>query len=228
MMDPTTNPKDAAGRAKLPMHLWPASATAAGCLGFREGELKYGRLNYRGTPVAASVYVAAAKRHIDAWMEGENNTRDYGTPHLGNALACLAILVDAQVNGTLVDDRNFAPQPGAYEDFVEEMTKISARLTEMLGSIQPKHWDRRDQVAGEQATQKSFAFDQEPKAKQDKVMTGMGTTAGTGIPTPSAEAACDCFICRLEALAKKDAKGLNAKGGVRFVSLGDLKRAGKF
>lgn len=145
-MSAASNPKDAAGRAKLPLHLWPTTATAAGALGFREGELKYGRNNFRASKVSASVYVAAAKRHIDSWFEGADNTSDYGTPHLGNALACLAILVDAEVNGSLIDDRNFTAMPGAYDAYMAKLTLLSAKLEAELAARKPKHWDRRDSV----------------------------------------------------------------------------------
>ena len=51
------NPKDGIGNTKLPLHLWPFSATAHGSLALLDGMLKYGRLNWRGTEVRASVYV---------------------------------------------------------------------------------------------------------------------------------------------------------------------------
>ena len=132
------NPKDAVGKAKVPLHLWPATATAAGAVGLYEGELKYGRNNFRGTEVLASVYVAAAKRHIDAWFEGG------GDSHLGNALASLAILVDTAVNGTMVDDRNYTPSDGAYDAFALALAAHMAVIREQFGHLTPKHWDARD------------------------------------------------------------------------------------
>jgi hypothetical protein len=42
------NPKDGIGNTKLPLHLWPFSATAQGSLALLDGMLKYGRLNWRG------------------------------------------------------------------------------------------------------------------------------------------------------------------------------------
>jgi Domain of unknown function (DUF5664) len=150
------NPKDAAGRAKLPLHLWPASATAYGAVGFLEGMLKYGRNNFRATDVAASVYVAAAKRHIDDWFEGNDNASDTGSPHLGNALACLAILVDAQVNGTLIDDRNFVPNGGAHQAMVEQLTAQVAHLTKLFAGRDPRNWDARDQLNAEQTSARAL------------------------------------------------------------------------
>jgi hypothetical protein len=133
------NPKDAVGRAKVPMHLWPASATAYGAVGLAEGMLKYGRNNWRGTNVHASVYVAALMRHVAAWMEGENNTKE-GGPHLGNALACLAILVDANVNGTLIDDRNYVPNAAAHDRMMAQLTESLKGLEQQFGGVNPLHW----------------------------------------------------------------------------------------
>lgn len=150
MSEGAENPKDAAGRAKLPLHLWPASATAYGSIGLLEGQLKYGRLNWRATEVAASVYVAAAMRHISDWMEGQDDTEE-GGPHLGNALACLAILVDATVQGKLIDDRNYTQDAGAHNDMVVELTRVATRLKDRFADRNPKHWDKRDELGPEPA-----------------------------------------------------------------------------
>ncbi|RYG07089.1 MAG: hypothetical protein EON92_18995 [Burkholderiales bacterium] len=144
-MNATANPKDAAGRAKLPLHLWPDSATYYGSVGFLEGQLKYGRLNWRATPVYASIYFAAAKRHLNDWMEGEDFTAE-GGPHLGNALACIAILVDAHVNGTLIDDRNYVPNAGAKDAMMKQLVDCANKLKATFGDRAPKHWDARDNL----------------------------------------------------------------------------------
>lgn len=142
-MEKTTNPKDLLGQEKLPLHLWPASATYMGALALFEGYSKYGRMNWRASEVSASVYVAALKRHMEAWFEGQDDAPDSGLPHLGHALACLAILVDAQTQGTLVDDRQFG-------DF-EKIQKLAGQLTKKIPDIRekyadkaPKHWSRVD------------------------------------------------------------------------------------
>lgn len=145
MSEGSENPKDAAGRAKLPVHLWPPAATAYGSLGMLEGQLKYGRNNFRATEVAASVYYAAAMRHLEAWYEGADDT-DEGGPHLGNALACLAIIIDAKVNGSLIDDRNFTNAPGAFDAEVKRLTLVSAHLKALFADRTPKQWDARDKV----------------------------------------------------------------------------------
>lgn len=136
-----SNPKDIVGSGKLPLHLWPSTATALGCLAFLEGALKYGRSNFREVGVRASIYVDAAKRHLDAWFEGEEDAPDTGTPHLSNALACIAIIVDARAAGKLTDDRNIA---GGYRALVDELTPHVARLKEMFKDKSPKHYTIAD------------------------------------------------------------------------------------
>lgn len=85
-----------------------------GCLGLMDGALKYGRANWRVSGVRASIYFDAASRHLNAWFEGEGQDPDSGLPHLSHALACLAILVDAEAAGMLVDDRQFLEVTGRW------------------------------------------------------------------------------------------------------------------
>src|SRR5215467_9371409 len=75
----------------------------AEALGLSDGAIKYSPYNWRGSPVEVRTYVAAAKRHIDAWLDGEelspleewtdSETGQMlilgGKPHLGHAKACL-------------------------------------------------------------------------------------------------------------------------------------------
>lgn len=121
---PDINPKDAAGASKLPMHLWPAVATAEGCVALLNGQLKYGRNNFRVTSVRATIYADALSRHMARWMDGEECDED-GISHLGSALACLAILVDARAAGKLEDDRNV---PGGVAARFAELTPLVAEL----------------------------------------------------------------------------------------------------
>lgn len=242
-MNDSANPKDAAGRAKVPLHLWPASATAAGAIGFLEGELKYGRNNFRATPVAASVYVAAAKRHLDEWMEGADVAADTGSPHLGNALACIAILVDAGVNGSLIDDRNYTMSPGAYERHLAELTAQVGSLKQQFAGRTPKHWDARD-MRGEQngvkpaPAQKSSDFNAKPNgtlkdsaesantkkpldfgAMMRDVLDGLKADAepkgklGTGTEKPPLVDTCNCAACVLE----RDIRATLLNAGVEVI-----------
>jgi hypothetical protein len=132
-----TNPKDAVGCDKLPLHLWPTSATMMGCLALLDGMLKYGRSNFREAGVRASIYYDACNRHMNAWFEGEDTDPDSGLPHLAHALACIAVIVDAQAADKLVDDRMY---PGKYRDLVETLTPHVKRLKSKHANKSPKHW----------------------------------------------------------------------------------------
>lgn len=71
---------------------------------FMVGEKKYGRYNYyKGHK--ASQLIAAAMRHLTAWMNGEENDPVDGQPHLGSVGACVAMLLKQQKLGTLIDNR---------------------------------------------------------------------------------------------------------------------------
>jgi hypothetical protein len=132
-----TNPKDLIGSGKLPLHLWPTTATALGSIAMLNGMLKYGRSNFRAVGVRASIYYDAAMRHMNAWFEGEQYDPDDGVPHLGAALACIAIIVDAEAAGKLNDDRM---TEGGYFKFKEEMTTHVARLKELHKDRKPIHY----------------------------------------------------------------------------------------
>ncbi len=106
---PDSNPKTRVGITKAPMHLVPSVPIIHESLAFADGAAKYGPFNWRDEPVSSSVYLAAAKRHLDAWFDGEDFAADSGVHHLAHVRACMAILLDAEAAGTLNDDR---PTPG--------------------------------------------------------------------------------------------------------------------
>jgi len=141
-----TNPKDAIGCDKLPLHLWPETATALGCLGLLDGALKYGRSNFRVIGVRASIYYDAARRHLNAWFEGEDIDPDSGLPHLAHALATIAIVIDAQAAGKLNDDRM---TPGGYRALVNDLTPHVVRLKEKHADKAPKHYSITDKAEKE-------------------------------------------------------------------------------
>lgn len=136
-----TNPKDIIGTNKLPLHLWPETATVVGSLALLHGALKYGRSNFRAEGVRASIYVDACKRHLNAWFEGEDLDCESGLPHLAHALACIAILVDAEAGGKLTDDRMVV---GGYRQMVEKFTPEVERLRALFGDRNPKHYTIAD------------------------------------------------------------------------------------
>lgn len=141
MQEKPTNPKDALGANKVPLHLWPTTATTLGAMALLDGALKYGRSNYRVIGVRASIYYDAAMRHIMRWFEGEDCDRESGLPHLSHALACLAIIVDAQAAGKLRDDRNY---PGGLEEMLVDFTPEVAALKEKYKDRTPKHYTIQD------------------------------------------------------------------------------------
>lgn len=130
------NPKDLIGSGKLPLHLWPTTATAMGCVAFLNGALKYGRSNWRKIGIRASIYVDACQRHLAAWFEGEECDEE-GVPHLASALACIAIIVDCEACGLLVDDRQY---PGGHRKLIEALTPHVERLKKLHEAKSPKHY----------------------------------------------------------------------------------------
>ena len=112
---PDGNPKSVQGAKKHSLRLFPLPAQVAACAALEDGCKKYGAANWRETGVASSVYMDAALRHMFQYFDGgEQVASDSGVHHLGHAIACLAIILDAEHQGTLIDDR---PQPcfGASE-----------------------------------------------------------------------------------------------------------------
>ena len=103
----TSDPKQKYGAAKVPLQLVPPSASIAIAKGLAEGAEKYEPWNWRNQPVEAMTYFGAVKRHLDAWLEGEETDPDseHGKHHLDGAIASLAILIDARLTGSLLDNR---------------------------------------------------------------------------------------------------------------------------
>jgi len=100
------NPKHFAGALKVPFGDTPAIVEAELSLAFAEGAMKYGGYNYRKDPIRAGDYYAAVRRHLTEWWElGEDVDATCGMSHLVKAMACLAIVRDAEINGMLIDDR---------------------------------------------------------------------------------------------------------------------------
>ena len=123
-----SNPKDALAVNKLPIHLWPDTATHVGTLALLHGATKYGRFNWRGADVRATVYHDALRRHLAAWLNREDSDEESGVEHLGHILACAAILVDAKASGNLVDDRPPAPRGRRYREHMDSLTQHVERL----------------------------------------------------------------------------------------------------
>jgi hypothetical protein len=113
------NPKDRVGAGKPPLHLIPPAAEILEAVVMGLGAKKYGPYNWRMTKVRATVYIAAAKRHLAQWLDGQDDDPESGVSHLAHARACLGILLDALATGHLIDDR---PNPGTATKLIDMFT----------------------------------------------------------------------------------------------------------
>ena len=125
MSSKPTNPKDAIGSNKVPLHLFPHTATVAGAMALLHGAMKYGRSNWRAVGVRKSIYFDALMRHMAADFEGEELDAESGLPHTWHALACLAILIDAKAAGKLNDDSQY---PGGFRAMLDAANADVPRL----------------------------------------------------------------------------------------------------
>jgi len=123
-----TNPKDAAASGRLPLHLVPDTLLIFAAMGFAEGDSKYIAYNFRVAGIRASVYIAALRRHLMRYVNGEWADKKTGIPHLASVAACTSILIDGHVVGNIVDDR---PPAIDLNNEIEEAEKIIAHVYRM-------------------------------------------------------------------------------------------------
>ena len=131
-----TNPKDRVASSRLDLSLFPSTARAYGALAMTEGDLKYGGYNYRIAGVKASIYYAAANRHLDKWFNGEWADQKTGVPHLASALACIGVLIDAIECNKLNDDR---PPKCNMDTLLENMEKKVIHLQKLFPDGQDRY-----------------------------------------------------------------------------------------
>jgi hypothetical protein len=120
---PDNNPKTAYGIKKPSLAKIPPAALIHLAVVMGLGAKKYGAYNWRETQVAASVYLDAADRHILSWLDGESIDPESGASHLAHAMACLAIILDAEACGCLVDDR---PPAGAAAALIRRFSETGS------------------------------------------------------------------------------------------------------
>jgi hypothetical protein len=123
-----SNPKDAIGVLKVGLSNIPLGPLLELAVAMTEGSMKYGRHNYRAIGVRSSVYFDALIRHMFAWWEGEDIDTDSGLSHLVKAMACLAVLRDAQINGKCYDDR--PPKSPETVALIKKMDNAVKKLAE--------------------------------------------------------------------------------------------------
>lgn len=116
----STNPKDLIGMKKPRLSLVPPAGLVYAALAMANGADKYGPYNWREKKVQVMIYLEAAMRHILSYQDGEEKAKDSGVPHLGHALACLLIIIDALETGNLIDNR---PKAGPMADLIERYTQ---------------------------------------------------------------------------------------------------------
>lgn len=136
-----SNPKDVIGDTKLPLWLLSPIAKANWALAQFAGMLKYGAWNYRAVGVRYSVYISAMQRHLDGIMSGEVVDPIDGTDHLGNIMACAAIILDARAAGKLDDDR---PPRVDHRPTYKEQEALMAKLRAQYADRDPKHYSIAD------------------------------------------------------------------------------------
>lgn len=124
-----TNPKDTVGTTRPPMQLIMLPAWLHMSTALLEGS-KYGAWNWTIAGVRASIYVAAACRHLFKWFFGQRCDPKTRVHHLGSVLACVAILLDAEHRGKLVDDR--PPSLPRMDDLFDEIEATAKHLTELF------------------------------------------------------------------------------------------------
>ena len=132
-----TNPKDAVGTKKWRVYTTvPMTVIWELGVAMLEGARKYGRHNYRVAGVRASVYVDAAKGHIDSWWEGEDIDSDSRLSHITKAIASLTVLRDAMIQGKFVDDR---PPRTNLLVFRTELQKVVDGIFERIPNAVPAY-----------------------------------------------------------------------------------------
>lgn len=137
-----TNPKDAVAQTKVPLMLLSGVAKVAWCVAQFCGAAKYGAWNWRGTEVVLSVYLSAMERHIEGLKAGEWHDPEDGTTHLGNIMACAAIILDAKACGKLIDDR--PPANAEYRQALAEAVEQMKVIKEKYAHMKPHHYTIAD------------------------------------------------------------------------------------
>jgi len=141
-----SNPKDAAGSARIDPTLISPFAVAECALAMEEGATKYGRYNYTVVGVKSRVYVAAAMRHLWKYLLGEDRDPKTGVHHLGSVMACAAILIDAEVRGKLTDDR--PPSHKEASTWLDRMEARVKKVREVFKDYAPIHYTIEDTQNG--------------------------------------------------------------------------------
>jgi len=121
------NPKTLIGATKVDLSLIPPAAKIHLATAMMDGAKKYGAYNWRDKKVPMMTYIAAAQRHLDQLLDGEDYDPVSFVHHIGHMMACGAIIADAMETNNLIDDR---PKPGSAGGMIRDFDadrKLSAR-----------------------------------------------------------------------------------------------------
>lgn len=116
----STNPKRQYGVRKPSAQFIPPVAIVEESVVMALGADKYTAFNWQDDPVDATTYYSAAMRHLMSWFSGEDRDPESGASHLAHVRACMAILMDCQASGILVDDR---PKCASAAEAIKRLTK---------------------------------------------------------------------------------------------------------
>lgn len=131
MSTPAENPKTGAGRLKPEPHLVSPISMLWIMAALENGASKNGPMNWRDQPIPTNTYVSAIIRHAMEYQSGVDRASDSKLPHLAHIAAGCIILMDAEANGTLIDDRF------KVEGFEEVLREVQALKAGWVQARQP-------------------------------------------------------------------------------------------
>lgn len=130
-----SNPKDLIGSKKAKLSVVPSGVLFALGNAMLEGACKYGRHNFRGVGVRASVYYDATIGHLFDWWEGQDIDPESGELHITKAIASLTVALDAIQQGKMYDDR-----PPRSRVFKAHFNANAAAIIERHKDKSPRHY----------------------------------------------------------------------------------------
>jgi hypothetical protein len=156
-----TNPKDAIGIRKAPLSVVPMGVVAELGVAMLEGASKYGRHNYRGVGVRASVYFDATMRHLIDWWEGADLDPDSGMSHITKAIASLTVLRDSQMQDKCEDDR-----PPRSKPFYPALNTAAGQMLDRHADKRPKHYTEADRFGANPEIVRDRVFEKLAKGRK--------------------------------------------------------------
>lgn len=142
-----TNPKDGIGSLKPGYAAVPVPVLYELGAALTEGARKYGGYNWRVAGVRTSVYIEAARRHLDSYWEGEDIDPDSGLSHITKAIAGLVVLRDAMIQGKVSnDDRPPRTTAPFMDDGKQRMADLQRRYPDPVANHTQEQLAHLDEV----------------------------------------------------------------------------------